>query len=113
LANNSSPESIKDVTELNLTNLITPENHNRLILTATSEINVDVDSDNIEDLLDQALAEADVCTRFVVPKTTPVPSFKMRFSDKKSRKQYSNETIAGKKGKKTGRWTRTEHLRFV
>lgn len=72
-----------------------------------------LDSDeNLNNLVDQALAEADVCTRFVVPKST-IPTFKMRFSEKKSRKQYSNETIAGKKGKKTGRWTRTEHLRFV
>ena len=37
----------------------------------------------------------------------------MRFSKKESSKQYKNETAADRKGKKTGRWSRTEHLRFV
>ena len=37
----------------------------------------------------------------------------MRFTDKAGRKLYSRETIAERKGKKVGRWTRTEHLRFV
>jgi hypothetical protein len=37
----------------------------------------------------------------------------MRYSDRVSRKQYTRETIADRKGKKVGRWTRTEHLRFI
>ena len=37
----------------------------------------------------------------------------MRFTDKAGRKLYTRETIADRKGKKVGRWTRTEHLRFI
>lgn len=40
-------------------------------------------------------------------------NLKMRFTSKTARKGYGRETKAGQKGKKTGRWTRTEHLRFV
>ncbi len=37
----------------------------------------------------------------------------MRFTDKQNRKQYTRETKADRKGKKVGRWTRTEHIRFI
>ena len=37
----------------------------------------------------------------------------MRFTEKEGRKLYQRETDADRKGKKVGRWSRTEHLRFV
>jgi hypothetical protein len=42
-----------------------------------------------------------------------VGQIQMRFTDKSNRKQYTRETKADRKGKKVGRWTRTEHLRFI
>jgi len=38
---------------------------------------------------------------------------KMRFTERNDRRQYTRETKADRKGKKVGRWTRTEHLRFI
>ena len=40
-------------------------------------------------------------------------AIKMRFTEKQGRKLYTRETDADRKGKKVGRWSRTEHLRFV
>jgi hypothetical protein len=40
-------------------------------------------------------------------------AIKMRFTEKSGRKLYQRETDADRKGKKVGRWSRTEHLRFV
>jgi SHAQKYF class myb-like DNA-binding protein len=40
-------------------------------------------------------------------------AIKMRCSVKDSRKRYKRETEADRKGKKTGRWSRTEHMRFI
>ena len=37
----------------------------------------------------------------------------MRFTKKTGRRLYHKETKADRFGKKTGRWSRTEHLRFV
>lgn len=37
----------------------------------------------------------------------------MRYSKKDSVKHYKKVTVAEKNGFKTGRWSRTEHLRFV
>lgn len=37
----------------------------------------------------------------------------MRFTKRNVRKCYTRVTVADKKGKKVGRWTHTEHLRFV
>jgi hypothetical protein len=37
----------------------------------------------------------------------------MRFTNKTGRNLYYKETKAERFGKKTGRWSRTEHLRFV
>jgi hypothetical protein len=44
---------------------------------------------------------------------TPVCNIQMRFTDKLNRRQYTRETKADRKGKKVGRWTRTEHIRFI
>jgi hypothetical protein len=37
----------------------------------------------------------------------------MASSKNDKRKNFKNETTAALKGKKTGRWSRTEHMRFV
>ena len=41
------------------------------------------------------------------------PKIVMRFTKRNCRKCYTRVTVADKKGKKVGRWTHTEHLRFV
>jgi hypothetical protein len=43
----------------------------------------------------------------------PSQAIKMRSAKGASGKRYKKETIAERKGFKTGRWSRTEHLRFV
>lgn len=69
-------------------------------------------------MVDDLLNEADLkrkCTRSVklVEHENPAEAIKMRSSKKDSGKRYKKETLAAAKGFKTGRWSRTEHLRFV
>ena len=45
-----------------------------------------------------------------INENTQIP---MRFTKKTGRRLYHKETKADRFGKKTGRWSRTEHLRFV
>jgi hypothetical protein len=40
-------------------------------------------------------------------------AIQMRHSKKDSVKHYKKVTVAEQKGFKTGRWSRTEHLRFI
>ena len=47
------------------------------------------------------------------PAMVKTANIQMRFTDKQGRRQYTRETKADKKGKKVGRWTRTEHIRFI
>jgi len=48
-----------------------------------------------------------------VPENLAAQAIQMRCSRKETRKRYKRETEADRKGKKTGRWSRTEHCRFI
>jgi len=74
------------------------------------------DLDNFAEIVNTVLDEVDLKKnpRRKNDETEQAPdNMRMRFTKKTCRKGYGKETKAGQKGKKTGRWTRTEHLRFI
>ena len=76
---------------------------------------VQSDLDNFADIVNTVLEEVDLKKnpRKKNEETVMTSTMRMRFTQNKGRKGYGRETKAGQKGKKTGRWTRTEHLRFI
>lgn len=84
--------------------------------TKRMKVSVQSDLDNFAEIVNTVLEEVDLKKNprkkneeTVIETTT----MRMRFTQNTCRKGYGRETKAGQKGKKTGRWTRTEHLRFI
>ena len=71
-------------------------------------------SENTEDfaqLVTDTLEEAVRKPKYLL--NHKLAAIRMASSKNDKRKNFKNETTAALKGKKTGRWSRTEHMRFV
>ena len=78
--------------------------------------NTQSDLDNFAEIVNDVLNEVDLKKNPRKKDGEPLAdsaSLRMRYTQSTARKGYGRETKAGAKGKKTGRWTRTEHLRFI
>lgn len=69
------------------------------------------ESEDFAKLVTDTLDEA--CRKPKYSYNHKLAAIRMASSKNDKRRNFKNETTAALKGKKTGRWSRTEHMRFV